>query len=190
MRPIIFIGDSLTFGFGLYPKEGFVSKLSKSLKYETILNKSVNGDTSSGILSRYYKDVVSKNPKAVCILCGTNDFLSGRSADYVIDNLQLMIKDLILMDTKIIICIPPILLKDLAEKLFSYSSYYDHALNSLPELREKILCLKKIYPIEILDLYTLTKENISKGIFLDGIHLNSMGNTLIFNSMLPLFKGF
>ena len=190
MNPIIFLGDSLTFGFGLAPSEGFVYKLSKTLPSETILNKGINGDTTSGILSRYYRDVISKKPKIVSILCGTNDLLSGRTVDYIVENIHLMIKDLLEINASIILCTPPLILKGLAEELFSHSSYYDHAVKSLPILKNKLLDLKKEYPIETLDLYSITKDNISNGIFLDGIHLNSSGNELILNSLLPLIKGF
>lgn len=190
MNPIIFIGDSLTFGFGLHSSEGFVYKISKQLPSEVILNKGINGDTTTGILSRYHRDVLSKKPKAVSILCGTNDLLSGRSVQSIVENIELMIKDLLEINASIIVCTPPLILKGLAEELFSYSSYYDHAVKSLPILKGKLLDFKKIYPIETLDLYTLTKDNVSNGIFLDGIHLNSLGNELILNHLLPLIKGF
>ncbi|ENZ01057.1 hypothetical protein HMPREF1092_02226 [Clostridium thermobutyricum] len=184
---IIFIGDSLTFGYGISKKDSFVFKVSEALPDKKILNKGVNGDTSSGILSRYYRDVISHNPKTTFIMCGTNDLLSGRDVNYIIGNLELMIKDLIEINSKIIIGIPPIILKDLAENLFSPSSYYDYTVKNLPILKDKINDLKEKYPLDIVDFYTLSKSNLSKGIFLDGIHLNALGNTLMFNEIIKLF---
>lgn len=182
-NPIILIGDSLTFGYGIPKKNSFASLLAFSLSNETILNKGINGDTSTGILTRFYRDVTSLNPKITFIMCGTNDLLSGRSVSSIISNIELMIKDLVSMDSKIIIGIPPYIIKELAIELFSYSYYYDYALNSLPKLQLEIFNLKKKYPIEVLDFYNLTKSNISQDIYIDGIHLNEKGNEFIFTSL-------
>ncbi|MGL4849176.1 MAG: GDSL-type esterase/lipase family protein [Clostridium sp.] len=185
-NPIILIGDSLTFGYGISKRNSFHSLLASTLSNETILKKGINGDTSTGILTRFYRDVVSHNPKATFIMCGTNDLLSGRSVSSIISNIELMIKDLLSINSRIIIGIPPYIIKELAIELFSYSSYYDYACKSLIELQSEILNLKKKYPIEVLDFYNLTKSNLPQDIYIDGIHLNEKGNKLFFNSLLSL----
>ena len=51
---------------------------------------------------------------------------------------------------------------------------------------------KKIDKIDFIEneayLYTLTKNNLDKSIFLDGIHLNSLGNNLILEEILRVLK--
>lgn len=176
----IFIGDSLTFGYGVSKKDSFVSLIINSTE-KTILNKGVNGDTSTGILTRYYRDVISHKPRKVVILCGTNDLLMGRDISSIIENIELMIKDLVEINSEIIVCSPPIILKDLAERLFSPCSYYNQAEESLPLLNTSLINLEKKYPITVLDLYSLTKSNLNNEIFSDGVHLTPKGNLLIFN---------
>ena len=76
---MILFGDSLTFGFGVPKKNSWAYKLQEQFSNITILNKGINGDTTSSMLTRFYKDVTSKKPKKVFIMAGTNDLLSGRN---------------------------------------------------------------------------------------------------------------
>ena len=73
MIDFIFLGDSLTFGYGVKPKDNWVHKLSEYLKLN-ILNKGVNGNTTTDMLFRFYEDVVSNSPKSLFIMGGTNDY--------------------------------------------------------------------------------------------------------------------
>ena len=52
MIDFIFLGDSLTFGYGVKPKDNWVHKLSEYLKLN-ILNKGVNGNPTTDMLCRY-----------------------------------------------------------------------------------------------------------------------------------------
>ena len=183
---IILFGDSLTFGFGVSKKDSWVYKLQQRFNNLTILNKGVNGDTTSSMLTRFYRDVTSKSPKKIFIMGGTNDLLSGRNIDYIIGNLELMIKDSLDINASIIVGIPPIIIEDLAEDLFMPSNYYTHCSNSLPILRSEIIKLQKKYPFKYVDFYTLTKTYINEKIFLDGIHLNSLGNELLFRYFMDI----
>lgn len=184
---IILFGDSLTFGFGVPKKDSWAYKLQEKYNNITILNKGINGDTTSSMLTRFYRDVTSKAPKKVFIMGGTNDLLSGRNINYIVDNIELMIKDSLSIGASVIIGIPPIILKDLAENLFMPSNYYDYCDKSLPLLRKKkIISLPKKYPFKYADLYKLTKNHIHEQIFLDGIHLNSLGNELLFRYIMDI----
>lgn len=183
---MILFGDSLTFGFGVPKKESWSYKLQERFNDITILNKGINGDTTSSMLTRFYRDVISKSPNKIFIMGGTNDLLSGRNVDYIIGNLELMIKDSLETHSSVIVGIPPIIIKSLAEHLFMPSNYYTHCSDSLPILREEIINLQKKYPFKYVDFYTLTKTHINKKIFLDGIHLNSLGNKLLFRYFMDI----
>ena len=52
---MILIGDSLTFGYGVSKKNSWVYKLQNEYTNLKILNKGVNGDTTSLMLTRYIK---------------------------------------------------------------------------------------------------------------------------------------
>lgn len=185
---LVLIGDSLTFGYGVPKKASWVYKLQEKYPYKNILNKGINGDTTSSMLTRYYKDVLIKKPKNIFIMGGTNDLLSGRNVDYIVKNIEIMIKEGLENTSNIIVGIPPIIIKDLAETLFIPSNYYKNCDENLSSLRESIINLQKKYPFKYIDFYTLTKNHVlSEKIFLDGIHLNIKGNTLLLNCFLDVF---
>lgn len=186
MVDFLFIGDSLTFGYGVSKKDSFVYKIQNFKSEFSILNKGVNGDTSTGILSRFYKDVTLNKPKNVFIMCGTNDLLSGRNVDSIISNIEIMIKDSLSINSKVFIGIPPDIIKDLAFELFTPSNYYKNTEKFLPILREKLLSLKEKYPVTLIDFYSLTNKNKCNNIYLDGIHLNPKGQNLLFTEVCKI----
>ena len=182
----VLIGDSLTFGFGVSKKDSWAYKLSETLTNTKVINKGINGEITSSMLSRYHNDVISLNPSKVFIMGGTNDLLCGRSVKYIIDNIELMIKDS--KDSKIIIGIPPYLKKEMAEKLFQPSDFYSYCTNNLPVLRKELINLCNKYSLIYVDFYSLTLYHMDSDIYLDGVHLNSLGNNLLFNELLKVMN--
>ena len=69
MIDFIFLGDSLTFGYGVKPKDNWVHKLSEYLKLN-ILNKGVNGNTTTDMLFRFYEDNPSLYSAFFCKVSG------------------------------------------------------------------------------------------------------------------------
>ena len=185
-RCVVLLGDSLTFGYGVSKKDSFAYKIGESLNNVTILNKGINGDTTSSMLSRYFNDVIKNSPSTIFIMGGTNDLLSGRNVDYIIKNIELLIKEGLECKANIVVGIPPIILRSIAENLFMESNYYKNCEESLPILRNELINLNKKYPFKYVDLYELTKNHINERIFLDGIHLNALGNDLIFKAIVDV----
>ncbi len=75
------------------------------MEYE-VVNKGVNGDTTTGILTRSHEDIIKSKATHTIILAGTNDFLLGRSLENVEKNLNLIIKECIENNITPIIGIP------------------------------------------------------------------------------------
>ncbi len=77
---ILVLGDSLTQGYGLAQKEGFVPQLNNWLSdqgYEVnIINGGVSGDTSAGGLERVAW-ALEANVDIMIVALGGNDFLRG-----------------------------------------------------------------------------------------------------------------
>ncbi len=78
---ILAFGDSLTYGSGLPPAEGFVPQLEAWLRANgapdaTVINGGVPGETSGEGLARIGKALAS-NPDAVIVALGANDLLRG-----------------------------------------------------------------------------------------------------------------
>jgi acyl-CoA thioesterase-1 len=95
-RPrIVFLGDSLTAGYGLAKDQSVPSLIAarlatKGLDYE-VVNAGVSGDTSAGGLSRL--DWSLEGPVRVLVVeLGANDGLRGLPVDAMRDNLDAIIK--------------------------------------------------------------------------------------------------
>ena len=181
---IIFFGDSLTFGYGVPKQNSWVYKLTQKFSFSS-LNKACNGDTTPSMLSRYYNDVLIHCPSKIFIMGGTNDLLLGRSVASIIDNLELMIKDGVNINSEIIIGIPPKIIGQMANALFSPSHLYAYAEKELLTLKNELIKLCINYGIQFINFYDLTLDK--NDIYLDGIHLTSLGHELVYKEALLYF---
>lgn len=91
---ILFIGTSLTAGYGLEPTDAFpevVGRMLDSAGHSVhIINAGVSGETSAGARSRI--DWVLRQPADVIVIeTGANDGLRGLSVDAARDNIQAVI---------------------------------------------------------------------------------------------------
>jgi lysophospholipase L1-like esterase len=97
-KSIVALGNSLTTGY--YSTQGFANplyapytdslqdQLLKSGKKVVVINKGINGDTSSGMIERFHQSVVSENPDYVIIWAGINDLCTGISLGEILANLR------------------------------------------------------------------------------------------------------
>ncbi len=185
-KKYVFLGDSLVFGYGVSKKDNWVNLLKSSLNLD-IINKGVNGNSTVDMLFRFTDDVILKNPNITFIMGGTNDLLLGHTIDTIIKNIEIMIKELLLINSTIIIGIPPRIIVEDATKLFMSFTTYDYCNNELPKLRDKLISLCSTYNIAYIDFYNLTINN-DNNIFSDGIHLNPTGQNVMFQLAKDFFK--
>jgi len=93
---IIFLGDSLTAGFGLPQEQAWPEQVQFRLKkagYNTeIINAGVSGDNSANGLARYDWSVKSAKADMLVLALGANDFLQGVSPNKTHANLEAIIK--------------------------------------------------------------------------------------------------
>lgn len=73
-RTIVCLGDSITFGVGAEPGQGYPEKLSALLGVP-VINAGVSGDTAADGLARLDRDVLAQDPWLVIVELGGNDFL-------------------------------------------------------------------------------------------------------------------
>ena len=93
-KNIICFGDSLTFGYGVSPGEDYPSVLSKMVDIP-VINKGIDGYTSTDGLKRLDTDVLANNPLLVIIEFAGNDFIkkvpietTEKNAKEMIDRIQ------------------------------------------------------------------------------------------------------
>ena len=85
MSKIVFLGDSITEGFGVSSDECWVS----GLPGETV-NRGISGDTTEGMVRRFPAHVVAEHPDYVVIMGGLNDIGLGKDWGRAATNLQLL----------------------------------------------------------------------------------------------------
>ncbi len=93
---IMVYGDSLSAGYGLPQKTGWVSLLKTKLKREQlvyqIINASISGETTLGGLKRIKQALHRYRPSIVIVELGANDGLRGIPIKSIYNNLEAIIK--------------------------------------------------------------------------------------------------
>jgi acyl-CoA thioesterase-1 len=93
---LLVLGDSLSAGFGMDIRDGWVSLLQRRLEQRggewRVVNGSVSGDTSAGGLARLPRLLELHRPALVIIELGSNDGLRGLAFDGIAANLRQMIE--------------------------------------------------------------------------------------------------
>ncbi len=93
-QTLLVLGDSLSAGYGINVKQGWVSLLEERLKEKniSIVNASISGETTSGGKSRLPKLLEQYQPTWVLIELGANDGMRGLSLKSMRENLEQMIQ--------------------------------------------------------------------------------------------------
>ena len=95
-KTILFLGDSLTEGYGIDKEDAYPSLVSKMIKEKLnkevkVINGGVSGSTSNDGLSRL-KWYMKKKPALVLIALGSNDGLRGLNLTQTKKNLEAIIQ--------------------------------------------------------------------------------------------------
>lgn len=181
---ILLIGDSLTYGYGVDHDKSWAYLLSKN-KGVDIINKGINGDTTAGMLFRAYEDIASYSPCFTVIMGGSNDLLSGLSYNYVKDNIILTIEEAQSLGSEPILAIQPPVVPIMAERLWSSGVNYYKVNEEIKAYKNDILPYAIENQIKYIDFFTpfhrLLAEDKAIDYYLDGLHLNSNGNQLLYD---------
>lgn len=123
---ILIVGDSLSAGYGIDLRMGWVALLQKRLKEKgyphQLVNASISGDTSASALSRLSGSLKRHRPEIVIIEIGGNDGLQGLSAEAMESNLQSMVAQADTQGARVVLLgmrLPPNYGPAYTEKFFS-----------------------------------------------------------------------
>jgi acyl-CoA thioesterase-1 len=110
---VVFLGDSLTAGYGLREEEAYPALLAARLRTEgkpvKVVNAGISGDTTAGGLARL-DWLLSQNPDVVVVELGANDGLRGLSLEETGQNLDGIIRRCLQAGAKVLLLgmqIPP-----------------------------------------------------------------------------------
>lgn len=179
---LVCIGDSLTYGYGVSSKFSWVELLKTHFNMD-VINKGINGDTTSGILSRSYRDVICEKPNYVIIMAGTNDILMDYPLMLIKDNIELLIKEAKENNIIPIVALQPPIIGELAKIYWDSEINYEKVNLNLSAYITWLKSLKVTF-INFYDQF-LNKNNI-KSLYSDGIHPNAEGHKLMFDVVAEL----
>lgn len=185
---LVCIGDSLTYGYGVPSNCSWVELLKSHLNLE-IINKGMNGDTTSGILSRSYRDITQEKPAYVIIMAGTNDMLMNYPLKLIKDNIKFLINEAKENNIKPIIALQPPVIASLAKVYWDAEINYEEVNANLLDYINcaKTFCTNNNIPfIDFYNLFTNRKD--IKNLYNDGIHPNAHGHKLMFEEAANLLK--
>ena len=96
LTKIVFLGDSLTAGYGLPSEQAWPEQVQQRLKAAgfkiDIINAGVSGDNTANGLARYDWSVGSADADMLVLALGGNDFLQGVSPETMRANLKSIIE--------------------------------------------------------------------------------------------------
>ena len=179
-RKIVFLGDSLTAGYGVEEQQAFPSLISEKLRLEghnriRVINAGVSGSTSASGLSRLRWQLKGK-PTHLVLALGANDGLRGFKLDTTEKNLREIISSAQKKQIRVLLAgmkVPPNYGKEYGEK-------FDAMFTRLAATKGVVY-----YP------FLLDKVAGEKSLNLaDGIHPNPEGHALIAKRLYPVVKSF
>jgi acyl-CoA thioesterase-1 len=181
-KSIVVLGDSISAGYGIEVKQGWVALLQNKLaqansSYE-VVNASISGDTTAGGLARIDKILATHKPDVVLVELGANDGLRGLQPRLAKDNLAEIARRARKAGAKVLLLsmrIPP-----------NYGKRYTEMFYDVyPQLSKE---LGVAYMPFILEDVALVKELMQP----DGLHPNAKAQPMIadkvWEHLQPLLK--
>ena len=179
---IVCLGDSLTYGYGVKRSESWCRKLEEKLN-ATILNKGINGDTTSGMLARFERDVLAEKPDVLLFIGGTNDIFLSENTDIAKNNIAAIVQQSLSVGILPIIGCPSPIHEELVEGKWKLYMENTNIVETLKQYHEWLNLYSNTYDVKLIDFYTeFCSDNIIQDklkYYLDGIHLTGEGNSLI-----------
>ena len=177
-RTVVVLGDSLSAGYGIEIREGWVNLLAQRIASEgygyQVINASVSGETTQGGLARLPRVLQLHKPAIVIIELGGNDGLRGLPLATSRENLRKAIELSRAVQARVVLVgmmIPP-----------NYGQRYTQ------EFREMYTTLASKYSIALvpflLDQVALDPKLMQR----DGIHANAAGQPKLLENVWPKLK--
>lgn len=176
---LLCIGDSLTYGYETEISNRWANLLEQELEI-TVLNAGINGDTTTGIFSRFIPLIKDFKPTHVLIYGGTNDLWFGLKNEFIISNIYAMCKQALHYNVYPLVGIPTPCFN--FEELNVIEENYQERINQFQDNLIEFCSSKDITYIDF-------NEGILNAYFMeDGIHYNQKGHVFIKNKVIEKFK--
>lgn len=179
MKRLVFLGDSLTEGYGIAREQAFPALLEKKIKIKNqdwqVVNAGISGSTTASAFARA-KWLLKSPPDLLLLALGANDGLRGLSIHEIEKNLSETIELFQQKKVKVILVgmqMPP-----------NYTNQY------AKQFAEAYPRLAKKYKIELIPFLLEGVAGDSKLNQSDGIHPNEKGHEIIAEMILKKIEKF
>lgn len=182
MTKIVFLGDSLTSGFGVRKAENWVTQAAGKLQIEAV-NLGIAGDTTGGLLVRLQTEVIPQEPEFLFVMGGYNDIFFNESDLAARGNIMSIVHQALAKGIIPMLGIPPQIaeagIKPEWSKLCDFSKAPKLCSGYCQWLRQ----FSQTFKIPIIDFETEFSRCVNEGIIethqLDGLHFNQAGHEVM-----------
>lgn len=177
-RPlVVFLGDSLTAGYGLSEEEAFPARVGELLAEEglpvRVVNAGVSGDTTAGGLARL-DWLLRQKPDVLVVGLGGNDGLRGLSPEMTEENLRQIVERAKQAGAEVLLLglqLPP-----------NYGADYTAAFREIyPRLAQELGV--PLVPFLLAGVGGEPELNLP-----DGLHPNAEGQRIVAGNVLPYLR--
>lgn len=193
MKKLACMGDSLTEGADLVAGHTWPSLVGNALTLN-VANFGIGGDTTQGMLARFYPEVLQYKPDYVFIMGGTNDLWWDWQVKTIIGNVFSMCFQARYHNITPVIGLPMPVDIEAVQKV-DYSpplEGYERLVEKLTELVNKLQTYATSSDIPVVDLHQPffgNDQKVDSTLLLDdGLHPNQRGQQLIADSVVHLFR--
>ena len=193
MKTLVCHGDSLTASDELDRGSIWPSLVESRLKIN-VINSGIGGDTTGGLLSRFYPAVVQHRPDVVLIMGGTNDLWWDLDIKMILANIFTMTCQAEHHDIVPLVGIPiPMAIEKACGQDFGApEGGYDRCQEKLAALAKALARSAKQNDIACLDFYHPFCDKFGNAMgkyFLDdGLHPNEAGHRLMAGKTVKMLK--
>jgi len=187
---IVCIGDSLTYGYRVRRDKTWINLSQNELKI-SIENKGINGDTTGGMLARFREDVISKKPKIVFIMGGSNDIITGANLGAPQSNIMAMVHQARGNMIIPILGLPAKIDVDYVIDEWLDFADYEKISEQIEKYNKWLKKFSRAFQIDYIDFNTeinKLSDNEFHSIYLDGLHFNNKGHKLMAKDFIVKIK--
>ena len=193
MKTIVCHGDSLTEGADLNHNYTWPLLVENKVKVK-VINSGIGGDTSGGMLGRFYHDVVRRRPEMVLIMGGTNDLWWDLDINLIQANLFAMTCQAEFHNIVPVVGLPlPLFMDNIRhQQMMAPIGGWENCVRKLAQLVEAIAASAGESDIACLDFYHHFLDEkgkvLGKYFLEDGLHPNKDGHLLIAEKTVDLLQ--